>query len=295
MNFQKIKGDIFVIIAGLMWGTMGVFSRYFNSIGLGSLEIAQLRITVGLLFVGSYLLIFHREKLKIKLRDVWCFIGTGIVSLLLFCVCYFKAIEELTLSAAGVLLYTAPIFVMIMSIPLFKEKLTAKKVIALALAFSGCVLISGIGGEINTLGVVMGVLSGFFYALYSIFGRYAINRGYDSWTIVFYTFLFCTLGCLLLSDKVLIIDSIASADAPLWFYLIGMGLITGFLAYLFYSKGLECMESSRASILAFVEPVSATFVGMIVFSEFPNIFGISGILLVLGAIVLLSTKNARKK
>ena len=94
MNFQKIKGDIFVIIAGLMWGTMGVFSRYFNSIGLGSLEIAQLRITVGLLFVGSYLLIFHREKLKIKLRDVWCFIGTGIVSLLLFCVCYFKAIEK---------------------------------------------------------------------------------------------------------------------------------------------------------------------------------------------------------
>ena len=295
MNFQKIKGDVFVIIAGLMWGTMGIFSRFFNSVGLGPFEIAQLRIAVGLLFVGTYLLIFHREKLKIKLRDVWCFIGTGIVSLLLFCVCYFKAIEELTLSAAGVLLYTAPIFVMILSIPLFREKLTTKKVIALALAFAGCVLISGIGGEINTLGVVMGVLSGFFYALYSIFGRYAINRGYDSWTIVFYTFLFCTLGCLCLSDKALIANVLVDSNTSLWLYLVGMGLITGFLAYLFYSKGLECMESSRASILAFVEPVSGTVVGMIVFSEFPNIFGVSGILLVLGAIILLSTKSKTKK
>ena len=270
---------------------MGIFSRHFNSIGLGALEIAQLRIFVGLLFVGTYLLLFHREKLKIKWRDVWCFIGTGVLSLLFFCVCYFRAIEELTLSAAGVLLYTAPIFVMIMSIPLFKEKLTAKKILALALAFAGCILISGIGGEINTVGIIMGVLSGFFYALYSIFGRYAINRGYDSWTIVFYTFLFCTLGCLCLSDKALIINSFVSAEYDFWLYLLGMGLITGFLAYLFYSKGLECMESSRASILAFVEPVSGTFVGMIVFSEFPNIFGITGILLVLGAIILLSLKK----
>ena len=159
------------------------------------------------------------------------------------------------------------------------------------LAFAGCVLISGVGGEINTIGVIMGVLSGFFYALYSIFGRYAINRGYDSWTIVFYTFLFCTVGCLFISDKALIINTAAEASIPTWLYLVGMGVITGFLPYLFYSKGLEAMESSRASILAFVEPVGGTVLGMIVFPEFPNIFGISGILLVLGAIVLLSLKK----
>ena len=127
MNIQKFKSDAFVISAALMWGTMGVFSRYFNSIGLGAIEIVQLRIAVALLLVGAYLLIFHIEKLKIKWRDVWCFLGTGIVSLLFFSCCYFRAIEELTLSAAGVLLYTSPIFVMMMSIPLFKEKLNSKK------------------------------------------------------------------------------------------------------------------------------------------------------------------------
>ena len=291
MNFQKIKGDVFVISAALMWGAMGVFSRYFNSIALGAIEIVQIRIAVALLLVGTYLLIFHREKLKIRWRDVWCFLGTGIVSLLFFSFCYFKAIEELTLSAAGVLLYTAPIFVMMLSIPLFKEKLSGRKIAALALAFAGCVLISGVGDRINTFGVIMGVLAGFFYALYSIFGRYAINRGYDSWTIVFYTFLFCTLGCLFLSDKALIISTVAEASIPTWLYIVGMGVITGFLPYLFYSKGLEAMESSRASILAFVEPAGGTVLGMIVFSEFPTIFGYAGILLVLSAIILLGLKK----
>lgn len=293
MKIQKFKGEIFVIIGALMWGTMGIFSRYFNSIGLGSLEIALVRIGVGFLFVASYLALFQRDKLKIKLRDIWCFVGTGICSLLLFSCCYFRAIEELTLSAAGVLLYTAPIFVMLLSIPLFKEKLTWKKTVALALAFAGCVMISGIGGEINAFGVLMGVLSGFFYGLYSIFGRYAIERGYDSWTMVFYTFLFCIIGCLALSDIPLVLSAVSSAPPGVWFYLVGIGLLTGFLPYLFYSKGLECMESSRASILAFVEPVGGTIVGMIVFSEFPNIFGVTGILLVLSAIVVLSYKKKK--
>ena len=69
MKIQKFKGEIFVIIGALMWGTMGIFSRYFNSIGLGSLEVALIRIGVGFLFVATYLALFKREKLKIKIKD----------------------------------------------------------------------------------------------------------------------------------------------------------------------------------------------------------------------------------
>ena len=83
----------------------------------------------------------------------------------------------------------------------------------------------------------------------------------------------------------------AKASIPTWLYIVGMGVITGFLPYLFYSKGLEAMESSRASILAFVEPAGGTVLGMIVFSEFPTIFGYAGILLVLSAIILLGLKK----
>lgn len=55
-----------------------------NAYGLSALEIVQIRITLSLIFVGVYLLLFHREYLKIRLKDLWCFIGTGLVSQLAF-------------------------------------------------------------------------------------------------------------------------------------------------------------------------------------------------------------------
>lgn len=296
MKSKKLIDSSFVMLAAILWSSMGVFSRHFNAMGLHSFEIAQLRITIGLLCVGGYLLIFHRDMLKIKLRDIWCFIGTGIISLLFFSCCYFTAIELTSLATAGVLLYTAPTFVMIMSLFLFKEKLTFNKVLALVLSFVGCILVSGLGaGSVNAFGILMGVGSGFFYALYSIFGRYAINRGYSSWTIVFYTFLFCASSCAFITDWSLLTTSIADQDFTVWFWIIGIGLITGFLPYIFYSMGLERMESSKASILASLEPVGGALFGIFVFKEYPSILAVIGICLVLSAIVVLSVKKKDKK
>lgn len=291
---KKLTGTIYILIAASLWGSMGIFSRYLNAAGLGAFEVTQVRVTVGLIFVGTYLLLFNRPLLKIKLRDLWCFLGTGIVSLLFFCICYFKSMEYVSIATAGVLLYTAPTFVMLMSLVLFKERLTSSKILALVLSFVGCALVSGIGGDgANIVGILLALASGFFYALYSIFGRYAINRGYSSWTIVFYTFLFSSVGCAFLSDFGRI-KSVAFSSAQNALLCIGLGLITGFLAYIFYSMGLEQIESSRASILASLEPVVGTALAMLFFAEFPSIYGVIGIVLVILAIAMLSVTPKKK-
>ena len=291
---KKLSGTVYILIAASLWGSMGIFSKHLNAAGFGAFEVTQVRVTVGLLFVGAYLLLFNRRLLKIKLKDLWCFLGTGIVSLLFFCICYFKSMEYVSIATAGVLLYTAPTFVMLMSLVLFKEKLTANKILALILSFIGCALVSGLGGGSSSLlGITLALASGFFYALYSIFGRYAIMRGYSSWTIVFYTFLFSSIGCAFLSDFGKITD-IAFSSAQNGLLCLGLGLITGFLAYIFYSMGLEQIESSKASILASLEPVVGTVLAMIFFAEFPNLYGIFGIILVLGAIAMLSVTPKKK-
>ena len=291
---KKLTGTIYILIAASLWGSMGIFSRYLNAAGFGAFEVTQVRVTVGFIIVGTYLLLFNRSLLKIKLKDLWCFLGTGIVSLLFFCICYFKSMEYVSIATAGVLLYTAPTFVMLMSLVLFKEKLTANKIIALVMSFIGCALVSGIGGEAASLtGILLALASGFFYALYSIFGRYAIMRGYSSWTIVFYTFMFSSIGCAFLCDWNKI-GSVAFSSAKNGLLCIGLGLITGFLAYIFYSKGLEGIESSKASILASLEPVVGTALAMIFFSEFPSLIGFIGIMLVLGAIAILSISPKKK-
>lgn len=288
---MKKKALIAVLVAGIFWGFMGLFVRVLNAAGFGSFEVAQARITTGLLIVGIYLLIFNPGLLKIRLRDLWCFLGTGLVSLLLFSVCYFSALTYTSLSVAAILLYTAPCFVMVMSLFLFKEKFSGQKVLALLVAFAGCVLVSGLGSDsaVSGIGMLLGLGSGFFYALYSIFGRYAINRGYGAWTMTFYTFLFCSIGCAFLSDWPLMIGAVKADSSIIW-WILGLGFVTAFLPYVLYSYGLEHMESSKASILASVEPVVGTLVGVFVFHEPISALGILGVALVLSAIVILNVK-----
>ena len=288
---MKNKALIAVLAAGAFWGTMGFFARSLYAAGFGPLEVAQTRITTGLVFVGLYILLFNRSLFCVKWKDMWCFLGTGIVSLLLFSTCYFSALNYTSLAVAAILLYTAPFFVMLMSLLLFKEKMNGKKVLALILAFSGCVLVSGVGGNetFSWIGILLGLGSGFFYALYSIFGRYAINRGYGAWTMTFYTFLFCSIGCAFLCDWSVIGTSFAADNSVAW-WVLGLGFVTAFLPYVLYSIGLENMESSKASILASVEPVVSALFGVFVFHETLSVWGILGILMVLGAIVVLNVK-----
>ena len=288
---MKKKALAAVLAAGTLWGTMGFFARSLYSAGFGPLEVAQTRITTGLILVGLYILLFNRSQFRVKLKDIWCFLGTGIVSLLLFSTCYFSALNYTSLAVAAILLYTAPFFVMLLSLLLFNEQMNGRKIFALFLAFAGCVLVSGVGGDtvFSWKGILLGLGSGFFYALYSIFGRYAINRGYGAWTMTFYTFLFCSVGCAFLSDWQ-VIGNVLISDRGNIFWVLSLGLVTAFLPYVLYSVGLEHMQSSQASILASVEPVVSAVFGVIVFHEPLSFWSVLGIAMVLSAIVVLNMK-----
>lgn len=294
-KMMKNKPVAAVLAAGIFWGFMGMFARKLNAAGFTAMEVAQVRVTTGLILVGTYLLIFNRKAFKVRLKDLWCFIGTGIISLFFFSVCYFSAINLTSLSIACVLLYTAPVFVMLISLILFKEKISLQKVTGLIMAFVGCVLVCGLGSEGPILwkGILLGLGSGFFYSLYSIFGRYAINRGYGAWTMTFYTFLFCALCTTFLSDWGLMYTAVKS-DSNLIIWSCALGFITAFFPYVLYSYGLEHMESGKASILASIEPVVSTVCGYFFFDEKIGITGFIGIVLVLGAITILNI-NFKKK
>ena len=160
---KQSKSALCVLLAGTLWGSMGLFVRKLNAVGLYALDIVQLRIAISLVLVGLYLLIFARDKLRVRLRDLWCFAGTGM--------------QEASLSVMAVLLYTSPAFIMLLSVLLFRETLTRQKLLALVLTFTGCCLVSGLGSgsAVSMKGLLLGLGSGFFYALYSIFSRYAIE------------------------------------------------------------------------------------------------------------------------
>ena len=124
---MKKLAPFLVILAGCCWATLGVFVRHLNEIGLQSMEIVEIRSALTVIGMFGSLAIFRRDLLRVKGKDLWCFAGGGIVSIILFNYCYFQTIQRASLSVAAILLYTSPIFVLLLSVPLFGEKLTKKK------------------------------------------------------------------------------------------------------------------------------------------------------------------------
>ena len=290
MKREKNTGPALIIIAAVFWGLMGLFVRSFSAYGFSSGHVAALRLGFGAVIFALVMLIRDRRLFHIRLRDLPVFLGLGICSLTFFTNCYFRAIELMPLSTAAILLYTSPIWVMLMSALLFREKLTAKKLCALAMAFLGCVLVSGIGGGgMSGAALLCGLGAGFGYALYSIFGTIALRK-YEPFTVTFYGFVFGALGCIVLSGPAGLIRNLAAAPGAtmLWF-IPTAALVSAVIPYLCYTQGLKTVEAGKASIIATIEPVVATLLGIVLYSEPLGIVALCGIALVLGAIVILNT------
>jgi drug/metabolite transporter (DMT)-like permease len=283
------KSVLCVLAAGMLWGCMGILVRTMNGGGFTSLEVTAFRSLVTAMLMLAGMAVFKRKELKVKWKDLWCFVGTGILSVAFFNICYFTCMHYATLSVAAILLYTAPSFVMVFSYFLFKEKIGRRKLIALALAFAGCVLTSGgLGGtKLSTMGLLTGLGAGLGYALYSIFGKFAIQRGYSSYTITTYTFLFALVGTVPFLNLRHFVICIAEAGGTNLFTYAALTFMTTVAAYLLYTAGLRGMENGRASIIASIEPVMASLVGFFLYKEAFSIPGIIGMILVLTSCVLV--------
>ena len=234
-----------------------------------------------------------RSGFRLSLRDLPLFLGMGLGSILFFTVCYFTAITMMPLSTAAILLYTSPIWIMLMSALFFREKLTGRKLLALALAFGGCVLVSGISGErVSAKGLLIGLGSGVGYGLYSILGTVALRR-YSPYTVTTYAFLFAALGAWLICRPAEMIAIFAAAEdlTALLLFCCLTGLVTAAVPFLSYTLGLRTVEAGRAGILAAVEPMVATIFGILFFSESLTALSGLGILLILTAVVLLNLKQ----
>ena len=285
----KFGGHAFICLAAVLWGTIGLVVRHLNDAGISAMQVVFLRALVTVLVLVPLLLIFNRNVFTIKLRDIWCFIGTGIISIVCFTYFNFYTLSIASMSFAAVMMYTAPIFLVIMSAILFKEKITPKKVIACVIAFLGTAFTAGVFGNVNAglTAILTGVASGFFYALYSVFCRYAINRGYSSVTITVYTFIFALIGSAPFINFGDTFGSITAHPNSVWFLII-IAVFNTIIPYFTYNIGLKNTETGVALIIATLEPVTATVLGFIIYNEALTSVSVIGILLVILSVVLLN-------
>lgn len=286
------------VLSGIMWGSGGVFVRTFDSLGMDNFTMLFTRIIVSVTLLGVGLFLYDRSLLKIKLRDLWVFLGGGILGMFGINLTYNEAIKHGTLALASVLLSMSPLFVVTFSILFFHEKMTIQKGVCMAAALMGCVLVSGVlenvsGTSLSPIAVICGIGSAFFYALYSIFSKAAMKKGYHALTITFY----CLVSSLILlvpgTDWACIGSTIEKGWPWMPWFMLLHSLLTSTLSYVFYTTSLSFIDAGTASILAASEPAAAMLFGFLFFSEQPTLLSISGLILTTAAIIILSRSQSK--
>ena len=116
---KQAIGAFLIILAGCFWGSMGIFVRKLGEEGFDPVQIVSIRVTLAALIFCLVLFFKDRKGFRISKKDIPLFLGLGFGSILFFTVCYFTAIKLMSLSAAAILLYTSPIWIMLMSVLFF--------------------------------------------------------------------------------------------------------------------------------------------------------------------------------
>jgi drug/metabolite transporter (DMT)-like permease len=271
-----------VALAAWCWGLSGGIGGILMRDGWDPFLVSVFRGAIGLLFVLTWLALRPRGN-GLGNPRLWfwsALAGLGVAGNFAF---YFLSIAEGGVAVAATLMYCAPVFVYLASFVLGLESLTLVKVLAVGLVTFGIALLTGVydvdAGRVTLIGVVAGLLSGLSYAVF-IFGfKYAASHGSPQaiLTIAFGV----VVGVLVWpggADRAL-----AALGTPDWPLFAALGVLGAGLSFILYIFGLKYTAPAVASIVAMVEPVTASLFGMAVLGE-----SLAGLQLVGMGLVLLT-------
>ena len=285
---KKGLSYLYIILSAVCWGCIGLSNRMLTQAGMELGNRVFVRNFGTLVVLTVVFALLHREVFRIKLKHLPIFMASGLVSVLLLSIVYFQCQTMCSLSVAAILLYLAPSFVVLFSAVLWKTPLTKRKLAALGISLLGCVLVSGVlggGASASWGGIALGVASGLSYASYTVFAHYGLAH-YSSYTMIYWTFLVAGLGSVLLADFSALGPVLRQPKGALGCVLVIV--LSTALPYYLYTKGLEGVESGRASIITNIEPVVESLMGVVVFHERMTGWMILGVACVLGAVMLLA-------
>ena len=289
------KGALLVILAGTCWGVISIFINYLSAAGLGEMQISFLRQLFAVLVFALVILVRDRPKFRIPLKDLALLMLVGFINGVLFNFLYFYTIINSRASIAVVLLYTSPVFVIILARIFFGEKITRNKFIALVLTVAGCLFVTGVIGEgymPPPVAILTGVLTGLAYALNNILTSAAVKRN-DPLTVTLYTLVFSFMFLIPFSGMKSL-TALCRANPMILAVAFLMCLVTAVLAQYFFSFGLKLIESGKAAIYGATEPIVGSLVGILIFHEESNLMKIAGIIMVIAAILLIGKSDAEQ-
>ena len=283
-------GTALVALAALCWGLAGGIAGLLMARGWDPFVVALYRGAIGLLFVLAWLALRPGGS-GLASRRLWFWsvlAGIGVAGNFGF---YFLSIVQGSVAVAATLMYCAPVFVYLVSFAFKLESPTALKWVAIAVVMLGIVLLTQVynsaASGITGVAIGAGLMAGLSYALF-IFGfKYAAPHGSPQAILCI---AFAVLAAILVwpaSDKQTAM-ALSTQDWPLF---AALGVLGAGLSFVLYIVGLNRTAPAVASIVAMVEPVTASLFGVVVLGEHLVAVQLLGMGLILVTVAALSVHS----
>ncbi len=296
---RKAGGIGWMVIAALIWGTVGVSSALMNRVETTPpMMIAFLRLGFASPFLlGLTLVTTRRNPFKLSRRE-WFYFGMMGLAMAIYQVTYFFAIPMAGVTLVVVVaLCSSPLMVALLSIPVFKERLTGRTILALVLGMTGTVLLAfgGKGGSSGqsqvALGALLALATGLAYSGLVVFSKLSVrdskvDRGPAQPVAVAFT-----LAAIILLVVSLATGSFKLDMAPgVWLIGAYLGLVPTGLAYVIFFKGMARASATAAAIITMLEPAVAAILAWLLLQEQLSPASLVGSALLLASVLVLSKK-----
>lgn len=293
---QRKKGILLAIITAVMWGIMGIFVRDLSGFQFSNIEISFFRCALAGAAYFIFLLATKPKALKIDLKGLIICIVYGAVAYSISFVSYSVAVSRIPVGVATVLMFMSPIWVAILGVVMFREKLEKRKILTIAVCFFGAVLVANLIGagdiQLDGIGILAGIVNGIGVALQILLPKF-FAKDYDRDTLLVYGFLGAALVLAFGMDFTAVSSHIAATPTfNLIWDLFGIGILCTMVANVACVKSTQYVEATTTSILSALEVVVGTIVGFLVFHEHLTGLQLLGaVIIVVGAIGSELRKN----
>lgn len=293
IQLQGGFSTLLVALAALFWGLSGGIGAILLADGWDTFVLAVYRGGIGLLLVCVWLALRPaRAGLGNYRLWLWSAVaGIGVAGNFSF---YFISIREGSVAVAATLMYCAPVFVYLASFLLGLERATRTKAVAVVVVVLGIVLLTGVynvdAQAITPTGVGAGLIAGLAYAVF-IFGfKYAARHGSPQAVLAI---AFATLVALLIAFAG-VGSVMAAMNSAVWPLFLALGLLGGGLSFICYVIGLKYTAPAVASLVAMVEPVTASLFGVLVLSDNLAAVQFVGMALILVTVTSLGVSSSAR-
>jgi drug/metabolite transporter (DMT)-like permease len=279
-----------ILLAAVLWGCAALTVNLLGDSGASNQEILFVRAATSTVVMAIWIMLTDRKLFKIRLRDIWIFFGQGVLGYACTNLTYFTCIRTCSMGTAAALMYLAPAVVAVLSVPIFKEKLTLPKAISASLVLLGAACTAGVfhgGADYPVSGLLVGVLCGVVYGFYSIFGRISVGR-YHVLTANFYSFGLATCFALPLIPRAEL--AVHLTQPRLMGAMVLAALLCTTAPYLLYTMALRNVPASAATVVSSLEPAVAALLGWALYNESLGADKIIGIGLIILAVTISTLK-----